>query len=88
VIKGIVIGFILGIAVSSPELSRTCGSASEWTRKVLSVAEAPTRAKPLERIGGAHLQTVGWISRQKSSRPPVEGELFFLTSLFIEHPFL
>src|SRR5580704_2670354 len=27
---------------------------------------------------------VGWISRQKSSRRPVEGELFLLTSLFIE----
>src|SRR3979411_162456 len=29
-------------------------------------------------------QTVGWISRHKSSRLPVEAELFFLTSLFIE----
>ena len=27
---------------------------------------------------------MGWISRQKSSRRPVEGETFFLTSLFIE----
>jgi hypothetical protein len=27
---------------------------------------------------------VGWISRQTSSRRPVEGETFFLTSLFIE----
>ena len=34
----------------------------------------------------AHLLTVGWMSRQKSSRPPVEGEAFFLTSLFIEPP--
>src|SRR6202022_135403 len=33
---------------------------------------------------GAHSQAVGWISRQKSSRRPVEGETFFLTSLFIE----
>jgi hypothetical protein len=32
----------------------------------------------------AHSQAVGWISRQKSSRRPVEGETFFLTSLFIE----
>src|SRR5271154_2238184 len=30
-----------------------------------------------------HLQSVGWISRPKSSRPPVEGELL-LTSFFIE----
>src|SRR3984893_6502083 len=33
---------------------------------------------------GAHSQAVGWISRQKSSRRPVEGETFFLTSLFID----
>src|SRR5260370_38361083 len=33
---------------------------------------------------GAHSQAVGWISRQKSSRRPVEGETFFLTSRFIE----
>jgi hypothetical protein len=30
---------------------------------------------PSSEIGG-HLQKVGWISRQKSSRPPVEEELF------------
>ena len=34
---------------------------------------------------GGTLTAVGWPSRQKSSRPPVEAELFFLTSLFIEH---
>src|ERR1700730_17276878 len=33
---------------------------------------------------GGTLTAVGWISRQKSSRPPVEAELFFLTSLLIE----
>ena len=33
------------------------------------------RAKPVERNRWA-LQTVGWISRLKSSRPPVEGKLF------------
>src|ERR1700756_5164322 len=32
----------------------------------------------------SHLQTVGWISRQKTSRLPAEGEVFLLTSLFIE----
>ena len=30
------------------------------------------------------LNRVGWISRQESSRPPVEARAFFLTSLFIE----
>src|SRR6266436_321454 len=34
----------------------------------------------------SHLQTVGWISRQKTSRLPLEGEVFLLTSLFIEPP--
>jgi hypothetical protein len=34
----------------------------------------------------AYLQTVGWISRQKSSRLPAEGEAFLLTSPFIEPP--
>src|ERR1700756_417521 len=34
----------------------------------------------------SHLQTVGWISRQKISRLPAEGEAFLLTSLFIEPP--
>src|ERR1700751_3859664 len=34
----------------------------------------------------SHLQTVGWISRQKISRVPAEGEAFLLTSLFIEPP--
>ena len=38
---------------------------------------------PSSEIDG-HLRTVGWISRLKSSRPPVEGEVFSLTSLFIE----
>ena len=32
----------------------------------------------------SHLQTVGWISRQKISRLPAEGEAFLLTSPFIE----
>ena len=32
----------------------------------------------------SHLHTVGWISRQKTSRLPAEGEVFLLTSLFIE----
>src|ERR1700746_2301777 len=34
----------------------------------------------------SHLQTVGWISRQKISRLPAGGEAFFLTSLFFELP--
>src|ERR1700751_5697009 len=34
----------------------------------------------------SHLQIVGWISRQKTSRLPAEGEAFLLTSLFIEPP--
>jgi hypothetical protein len=34
----------------------------------------------------SHLQTVGWISRQKTSRLPAEGEAFLLTSPFIEPP--
>jgi hypothetical protein len=32
----------------------------------------------------AQLESVGWRSRQNSSRSPAEGEVFFLTSLFIE----
>ena len=34
----------------------------------------------------SHLQTVGWISRQEFSRIPAKGEVFLLTSLFIELP--
>ena len=34
----------------------------------------------------SHLQTVGWISRQKIPRLPAEGEVFLLTSPFIELP--
>ena len=34
----------------------------------------------------SHLQTVGWISRQNISRLPAEGEVFLLTSPFIEPP--
>src|ERR1700687_3712218 len=44
-------------------------------------ANKPEQTSPANR--GAHLQQVGWTSRQKSSRPSVEAELFFLTSLFI-----
>jgi hypothetical protein len=33
------------------------------------------RAKPRREIAG-HLQSVGWMSRQKSSRFPVEGKVF------------
>jgi hypothetical protein len=45
--------------------------------------EKPSRAKSLANPGML-VETVGWISRHKSSRPPVEGGVFFLTSLFIE----
>ena len=34
----------------------------------------------------SHQQIVGWISRQKISRLPAEGEPFLLTSPFIEPP--
>ena len=34
----------------------------------------------------SHLQTVGWMSRQKISQLPAEGEVFLLTSPFIELP--
>jgi len=34
----------------------------------------------------SHLQTVGWISRRKTSRLPAEGEVFLLTSPLIELP--
>jgi hypothetical protein len=33
---------------------------------------------------GSTFTAVGWISRPKIFSPPVEAELFFLTSLFIE----
>ena len=36
------------------------------------------------RVIESHQQTVGWISRQKISRLPAEGEPFLLTSPFIE----
>jgi hypothetical protein len=32
----------------------------------------------------AYQQTAGWISRQKTSRLPADGEVFLLTSPFIE----
>src|SRR5580693_8120297 len=38
------------------------------------------------RVIESHLQIVGWISRQKTSRLPAEGEAFLLTSPFIEPP--
>ena len=38
------------------------------------------------RVIESHQQTVGWISRQKISRLPAEGEPFLLTSPFIEPP--
>ena len=38
------------------------------------------------RVIESHQQTVGWISRQKNSRLPAEGEPFLLTSPFIEPP--
>jgi hypothetical protein len=58
-------------------------------------ALAPLENEPRERKSNpeknsraieSHLQTVGWISRQKISRLPAEGEAFLLTSPFIELP--
>jgi len=46
--------------------------------------EDNSEAKPLAQIERHSYSEVGWISRQKSSRPPVEGRNFLLTSLFIE----
>jgi hypothetical protein len=40
--------------------------------------------KRTSRVIESHLQTVGWISRQKASRLPADGEVFLLTSPFIE----
>jgi hypothetical protein len=50
--------------------------------KATDMANKPNEPSRANR--GAHSQAVGWISRQTSSRRPVEGETFFLTSLFIE----
>jgi hypothetical protein len=47
------------------------------------------KSKPEQNLSsdrGQYLQTVGWISRQKTSRLPAEGEAFLLTSPFIEPP--
>jgi hypothetical protein len=56
-------------ALSPPEMTRGNGRA---------IQSRTSRA--IE----SHLQTVGWISRQKIYRLPAEGEVFLLTSLFIE----
>src|SRR5580700_9716982 len=59
-------------------------------RRALSPPENEPReckSKPEQTLSsdrGAYLQTVGWISRQKTSRLPAEGEAFLLTSPFIE----
>ena len=61
-------------------------------RRTLSPREMKPREpksnpeKNLSNDREAYLQTVGWISRQKSSRLPAEGEAFLLTSPFIEPP--
>jgi hypothetical protein len=46
------------------------------------MANKPEQNLPSE--SGSTFTAVGWISRQKIFSPPVEAELFFLTSLFIE----
>jgi hypothetical protein len=59
----------------------------DWRRRhrKMKATDMQTSPKGTSRANrGAHSQAVGWISRQKSSRRPVEGETFFLTSLFIE----
>ena len=48
------------------------------------MANKPEQKQNLPSESGGTLTAVGWISRPKSSRSPVETELFFLTSLFIE----
>jgi hypothetical protein len=50
--------------------------------KPKAMAIKPEQNLPSE--SGGTLTAVGWISRQKIFSPPVEAELFFLTSLFIE----
>ena len=52
--------------------------------KATEMANKPRRTLSSESRGTLNSQAVGWISRQESSRRPVEGETFFLTSLFIE----
>src|SRR5258708_16216341 len=45
------------------------------------------KSKPEQNLSsdrGTYLQLLGWISRQKTSRLPAEGEPFLLTSPFIE----
>jgi len=61
----------------------TRGNGVKRQRKlaITSLAEKTTRTR--NRIAPP-LSTVGWRSRHKIARPPVEEEGFFLTSLFIE----
>src|SRR3981189_569325 len=46
------------------------------------IANKPEQNLSIE--SGGTLTAVGWTSRHKIFSPPVEAELFFLTSLFIE----
>jgi hypothetical protein len=54
------------------------GVVIDWKNETCGMAKTSHKTEE------THLQTVGWISRPKSSRPPVKAELFFLTSLFTE----
>ena len=42
--------------------------------------ERKSKPEKTSRAIEGHLQTVGWISRQKTSQLPAEGEVFLLTS--------
>src|SRR5438132_3041348 len=68
-----------GLAVSLPTHQRDIVRHRQAATAVLPPAPAP-----FYRYSAGPVPSVGWTSRQKSSRPPVEAELFLLTSLFIE----
>jgi len=71
------------------ELNRLPSFKSRRTLSPLEMNPKKRKSNPEKNLSNnreTYLQEVGWISRQKTSRLPPEGEVFLLTSLFIELP--
>ena len=67
-------------------LAKSQESADVVTTRKMNRGNGRANQSKTSRAIESHLHPVGWISRRKTSRLPAEGEVFFLTSLFIEPP--
>ena len=85
--------YLTGSSISEPwfprnriacQVSRTDGRCHHQKMKPRERKSKPEQNLLSNRE--AYFQTVGWISRQKTSRLPAEGEVFLLTSPLIEPP--